>query len=119
MGSLAELNPGDVMRGIRVDYIEGSGSKERPVVVVALMIEQSLVVLFPVYSRKNKNYRPLAVEVSDWEQAGLDHASYVDVARLMTIDAAIVEDEGIARVGSLSDNDWENLVNAYSKYRAE
>jgi hypothetical protein len=117
MAELQSLNPGDVLRGVWIDFIESDESKERPIVIVALRIEQSEAVLFPIYSRKNKTYRPYAIEIVDWQQAGLDHSSFIDVARLTIVDAANLADKDVICVGSLSDNDWQNLISAFSDYQ--
>ncbi len=74
-------------------------SKIRPAVVVAASDEGLLVR--GIYS----NPSPTRVVFSPWRRMGLDHVSYLDVAR-----SAVRDGAEVTRLGVLSDEEWNALL---------
>ena len=74
-------------------------SKIRPALVLAASSEGLLVR--GIYSHASVT-RSL---FSPWRRLGLDHVSYIDVARI-----AVAADTELTRVGMLSDDEWNSLL---------
>ncbi|RHW54272.1 type II toxin-antitoxin system PemK/MazF family toxin [Lactobacillus bombicola] len=66
-----------------VPFDEGTGSKDRPALVIK--VDQERVMVFKVtsqYQDKLPQIKRLYCPIKDWQQAGLKKQSYVDIHRL-------------------------------------
>ncbi|MDR1016512.1 MAG: type II toxin-antitoxin system PemK/MazF family toxin [Coriobacteriales bacterium] len=113
MVSISDVAPGDVLRDIWVDYADEDAGKERPAVVLVVENDAGRVGVLPVYSRRNKTYRPDALAIEDWAQAGLDHLSYIDTDNMLYLTALRLGDD-VTLAGHLSDTDLVRLVDKLS-----
>lgn len=86
--------------------------KERPVVIVDSDEEAHIYEIMGVYSKKSKyDYPPLTekfYKIKDWEFAGLDVSSYIDVSR--SVEASFNELFQSPYKGQLSNRDIIGLL---------
>lgn len=85
----------------RFDFSEGKGYKFRPVIVVGVQTDGSLVAM--VTSATNKLSLEHDYLIQDWKAAGLDRPSIARLDRIAAIPPAYLGDTG--RIGKLSDKD--------------
>lgn len=85
----------------RFDFSEGKGYKYRPVIVVGIQDEGSLVAM--VTSATNKLSLEHDYVIRDWEAAGLEKPSIARLDRIAEIPADYLGTAG--RIGRLSDAD--------------
>lgn len=85
----------------RFDFSDGKGYKYRPVIVVGVRDDGSLVMM--VTSATNKLHLKHDYPIRDWQEAGLDKPSIARVDRIAQIPAGYLGTAG--RIGRLSDAD--------------
>jgi hypothetical protein len=118
------IRPRDVIRDFPIVFDEGTGSKNRPIVVVVIIEDRDELSIFPVYTRNNFN-REYRCEIVDWEKqpdgsgAGLDHLSYVDVSKTLTFARRDLIGLELCVTGFLSDRDWANVMSRYAAWDTE
>jgi hypothetical protein len=89
----------------RFDFSEGRGYKYRPVIVVGLREDGSLVMM--VTGAANKLSLPHDYLIRDWREAGFDKPSIARVDRIAEIPAGYLGTAG--RIGRLSEHDIEAI----------
>lgn len=90
----------------RFDYDDGKGYKYRPVIIVGVSSDGSLVMM--VTSSTNKLHPEHDYLLKDWEQAGLNKPSIARIDRIAQIPADYVGTAG--RIGRLSEKDIASIV---------
>ena len=85
-------------------------SKDRPVIVLDVDDEKCSVLSLKVTS--TPPYSEFEIELFDWQKIPLHHKSTADVssARL------ILKKDFRRKLGRLSENDWQNVINLYAQY---
>jgi hypothetical protein len=124
MVDIDAIKPRDVIRDFPVIFEEGTDSKNRPIVVVIVWEAADNLSVFPIYTKNtyNSKYR---CEIHDWagrpdgSGAGLDHASYVDVSRMLIVNKRDLAGLDVRITGKLSDSDWDNVIGRFTVWRAE
>ena len=91
----------------RFNYSEGHGYKYRPVIVVGVRDDGTLVMM--VTSATNKLSLPHDYPICDWKAAGLDKPSIARADRIAEIPAGYLGSAG--RIGKLSDRDIKAIIN--------
>lgn len=103
-----------------VGYHDGTGGKERPVVVFDSIDGNILAFeVLGIYSYKvkyeRKDYRNKLYEISDLSAAGLTKRSFIDVSRSYEVN---FKDLFHAKtLGTLSLEDVVGLINKYNNYK--
>jgi mRNA interferase MazF len=92
---------GDILL-VPVVFSDGSGHKNRPVVVVYDSDDADLLVA-PVTSQIARSSRDLPV--ANWQRAGLRLPSVVRLEKLATVEKSTVT----RRMGQLAPDDWERM----------
>ena len=92
----------------RFDYSEGHGYKFRPVIVIGIRDDGTLIMM--VTSATSKLSLPHDYLIQDWEAAGLDKPSIARVDRIAQIPAGYLGTAG--RIGRLSSRDVDALKHA-------
>ncbi len=90
----------------RFNFEEGKGYKYRPVIVVGVHFDGSLVMM--VTSVGNKLQLPHDYVLQDWRQAGLDKPSIARADRIASIPPDYIGTAG--RIGRLSQRDVDALA---------
>lgn len=85
----------------RFDFAEGKGYKYRPVIVVDVRDDGSIVLM--VASASNKLHLKHDYTLRDWKEAGLEKPSIARIDRIAKIPANYLGTVGY--IGSLSDRD--------------
>jgi hypothetical protein len=96
-------------------YEDGTGSKKRPIIIVDVDDTNLVVELVGVYSyrkwfRKDTRF----FELLDWRDAGLLKKSYAKLSNFYEINSELINTEEY--IGSLSDRDRLNLIEAIEEY---
>ena len=99
----------------RFDFSEGKGYKYRPVIVVGVRDDGSLVMM--VTSATNKLHLEHDYLIRDWEAAGLDKPSVARADRIAQIPAGYLGTVG--RIGRLSDTDIAAITRILAEIVAE
>ena len=89
----------------RFDFSGGSGYKYRPVIVVGVREDGSLVMM--VTGAANKLSLPHDYLIRDWKEAGLEKPSIARADRIVEIPAGYLGTAG--RIGKLSDADVDAI----------
>jgi hypothetical protein len=102
----------------RFEYVEGTGGKERPTIIIGSNENKGVVYTLGIYSYRkwfnlpeNKN---LLYEVKDLEHAGLDRRSFVAISRFDNIKAAKLNE--YKHLGRLSERDKVELYAKMKEY---
>jgi hypothetical protein len=99
------MNPFDIY----IAYVSwGTNGKRRPVVIY--FERDSKVSVFRItsqYQNKSDAVRSKYLEITDWQQAGLDKPSYIDTGTIIKLPTATVDP---APIGKLSERDKYALV---------
>lgn len=90
----------------RFDYDDGKGYKYRPVIVVGVRADGSLVMM--VTSSTNKLHLKNDYLIQDWREAGLDKPSIARVDRIAEIPAGYLGTAG--KLGRLTERDIAALT---------
>ncbi|MCT2908823.1 hypothetical protein EFT87_09175 [Schleiferilactobacillus harbinensis] len=98
---------------VYVPYPEDSSGdgKTRPVAVLALS-DGEHVLLYTVttkYETIKKQYAP----IKQWQQAGLDHSSWIDVRGVLRVPRKLLEQRRVVWVGRLTAEDmtiWADYI---------
>lgn len=97
----------------RFNYSEGHGYKYRPVIVVGVREDGTLVMM--VTSAANKLSLPHDYVIQDWEGAGLDKPSIARADRIAEIPPGYLGTAG--KIGKLSNRDITALINVLNVMR--
>lgn len=89
----------------RFDFSEGHGYKYRPVIVVGIQEDGTLVVM--VTGSENKLSLPHDYAIRDWKQAGLEKPSIARIDRIAEIPAGYLG--SARRIGKLSGRDRDRV----------
>ena len=99
----------------RFDFSEGKGYKYRPVIVVDVKDDGSLVMM--VTSATNKLHLEHDYLIRDWEKAGLEKPSIARVDRIAEIPAGYLGTTGY--IGHLSERDIASLTRILAEITKE
>ncbi|MCB5955575.1 hypothetical protein [Enterococcus sp. CWB-B31] len=105
-----------------VGYHDGTGGKERPVVIFDDLVGELLAFeVLGVYSYKKKferkKYRRKLYEIKDIDSAGLTHRSFIDVS--ISYEVSFKDLFHAKTLGVLSLDDIVGLINKYNEYQPE
>ena len=114
MTSNAAPQPWEVWHA-RFDFSEGKGYKYRPVIVIGVRDDGSLVMM--VTSSTNKLHLEHDYLIRDWEEAGLDKPSIARADRIAQIPAGYLGTAG--RIGRLSDADIAAITRILAEIAAK
>lgn len=95
----------------RFDFDDGRGYKYRPVIVLAIREDGSLVMM--VTSSTNKLHLEHDYPIRDWRQAGLEKPSLARIDRIAEIPTGYLGSAG--RIGRLSEFDQTAISMALSQ----
>jgi len=87
----------------------GSGSKNRPVLVVQNC--GSVISVFPIttqYENKSKTIQAQYFKMNDWSQAGLNKQSYIDTGTLLDLPSEVINNK--QPIGKLTTADMQRLL---------
>ena len=85
-------------------------SKDRPVIVLAVDDEMCSVLSLKITS--TPPYSEFEIELFDWAQIPLSHISTADVSSAKFI----LKTDFHRKIGKLSDDDWDNVTDLYTRY---
>ena len=94
---------------LHIAYVSWSASgKRRPVLV--LSSDDKEVAVFQItsqYENKSESIKAQYIAINDWQQAGLNKQSYIDIGRIVDLPITTVNPTPI---GKLSRKDLRNLL---------
>ncbi|WP_125583515.1 toxin-antitoxin system, toxin component, MazF family protein [Levilactobacillus cerevisiae] len=100
---------------IYVSYVDGSGGKRRPVLIVAR--DSDCIKFFRLtskYQSKSRKIQQQYFPLQDWAMIGLKMATYVDIGKLLEINFQKLEK--VTYIGQLSLRDKLNLQHFIDKF---
>ena len=85
-------------------------SKDRPVIVLAVDDESAKILSMKVTSTPPQS--EYEIELFDWSKIPLHHKSTADASRVLRIPKRRFR----RKIGKLSDDDWDNVTDLYTRY---
>ena len=92
----------------------GTGSKNRPVLVLQLKDEG--ITVYPIttqYDNKSEAIKASYFKITDWIQAGLSKQSYIDTGTLIRMPLSVISNK--KPIGQLTKSDKQKLLNFLTK----
>ena len=92
----------------------GTGSKNRPVLVLTLNNES--ITVYPIttqYDNKSDVIKASYFKITDWIQAGLAKQSYIDTGTLIKLPLSVIDNKKI--IGQLTKSDKQRLLDFLNK----
>jgi len=92
----------------------GTGSKNRPVLV--LLLKDENITVYPIttqYNNKSEDIKASYFKITDWVQSGLTKQSYIDTGTLIRLPLSVIENK--KPIGQLSISDKQKLLDFLNK----
>jgi PemK-like protein. len=109
------MNKDDVVT-VYIAFSDGTGGKRRPVLV--LKDESTKLLLYRItskYKNKSKRIQHQYYPLLDWQAAGCNKPSYIDIGDLASIDKSFLGE--IKQLGRLSIRDIQGLKQFITQYQ--
>jgi hypothetical protein len=97
---------------------QGSGGKNRPVLV--LLLSEDTISVYPIttqYENKSEAIKARYFKIDDWLQAGLDRQSYIDTGIFLSLPISVIKNK--KPIGKLTISDKQRLLVFLTKSRTQ